>query len=72
MNTKRKGYEREAPIHIIEFRIFSHTRCVTIFRLPRSIARVGIVSQRRIRYGLRVQVLATRRERYDAAFPPRS
>ena len=52
MNTKRKRYECEVPTQIIGFRIFSHARHATTFRMPGSIARVGIISQRRIRHGL--------------------
>ena len=70
MRYKKEGVGAETPTQIIGFELFSHARRVTIFRTYGSIARVGIASQRRIRHSLRVRVLATRRERYDAAFRP--
>ena len=72
MRYKKEGVGAGSTYANIWIRNISHARRVTIFRTPVSIARVGIVSQRRIRQGLLVRVLVTRRERYDAAFRRRS
>ena len=68
MRYKKEGVGARSSRANNWIQIISPTRCVTIFRTPGCIARVGIVSQHRIRHGLRVRVLATRRERYDSAF----